>query len=91
MRRVILILLTLMLLMFFTDYIINGGVIFFNIYVWLIIALLSLTTSTRAIKSGPNLYEKRYLHMTISYVLLAASIACLVFIIILAVTRPYLL
>lgn len=91
MRRVILILLILMQLMFFINYIINDGIIFFNIYVWSVLGVISLVTGWRAVKAGPNLYENRRVHSGLSLTLFILSIASLLFILLIVFTRPYFL
>ncbi|AKG72971.1 hypothetical protein [Salinicoccus halodurans] len=91
MRRVILILLVLMQLMFFINYIINDGIIFFNIYVWSVLSLISLFTGWRAIRSEPNLYENRRFHFGLSLTLFILSIVSLIFIVLIAFTKPYFL
>lgn len=91
MRRVILILLILMQLMFFINYIINDGIIFFNIYVWSVLALISLISGWRAVKSEPNLYENRRVHFALSLTLFLLSITSLAFIILIVFTKPYFL
>jgi|GEM_PF-1557034 len=91
MRRVILILLILMQFMFFINYIINDGIIFFNIYVWSVLGIISLVTGWRAIKSGPNLYENRRVHSGLSLTLFILSIASLLFVLLIVFTKPYFL
>lgn len=89
MRRVILILLVLMQLMFFINYVINDGIIFFNVYVWAVFSLISLLAGWRALKSEPNLYENRKIHSSLSLTLFIVSILSMVFILFIVFTRPY--
>lgn len=89
MRRVILILLVLMQLMFFINYVINDGIIFFNVYVWSVFSLISLLAGWRALKSEPNLYENRKIHSSLSLTLFIVSILSMVFILFIVFTRPY--
>lgn len=91
MRRVILILLILMLMMSFINAIINHRLVFFNTYVWLVIALSSSFASVRAIRTGPNLYESKRLHNILAYSLLILSVFSIIFIIINAFLRPYII
>ncbi|MFC3419474.1 hypothetical protein ACFOLA_08315 [Salinicoccus hispanicus] len=91
MRRVILILLILMQVMFFINYIINDGVIFFNIYVWALLSLISLTAGWKATNSEPNLYENSNIHLALSITLLLMSVMSLIFILLIIITRPYFL
>ncbi|GAB3067482.1 hypothetical protein ACFOU0_00600 [Salinicoccus sesuvii] len=91
MRRVILILLILTQAMFFINYIINDGVIFFNIYVWASLSLISLIAGWRATISEPNLYENGRIHLTLSITLLLMSLMSLIFILLIVITRPYFL
>lgn len=91
MRRVILILLVLMQFMFFINYIINDGIIFFNIYVWFALSLISLFAGWRAVRSEPNLYESRKFHFGLALTLFILSIVSLIFILIIVFTRPYFL
>lgn len=89
MRRVILILLVLMQLMFFINYVINDGIIFFNVYVWSVFSLISLLAGWRALKSEPNLYENRKIHSSLSLTLFIVSILSMVFILFIVFTKPY--
>lgn len=89
MRRVILILLVLMQLMFFINFVINDGIIFFSIYVWAALSIISLISGWRAIKSEPNLYESRKIHLTLSLSLFLLSVISLVFILIIVILRPF--
>ncbi|WP_411843256.1 hypothetical protein [Salinicoccus sp. HZC-1] len=89
MRRVILILLILMQLMFFINYVINDGIIFFNIYVWSALSIISVLAGWRAVKSEPNLYENRKIHSILSFTLFIFSILSLVFILFVVLTKPY--
>ncbi len=89
MRRVILILLVLMQLMFFINFVINDGIIFFSIYVWAVLSIISLISGWRALKSEPNLYENRKIHLTLSLSLFLLSVISLVFILIIVILRPF--
>lgn len=88
MRRVILILLVLMQLMFFLNFVINDGIIFFSIYVWAVLSIISLISGWRAVKSEPNLYESRKIHLSLSLSLFLLSATSLIFILILVISRP---
>lgn len=76
-RRVILVLLVLLQLIFFLDFIINTDVIFINIYIWLGISMISTYVGWRSIHSEPNLDEHMLTHKIISHTLLYISIAAL--------------
>mgnify|MGYP005831217301 CR=1 FL=1 len=89
MRRVILILLILMQIMFYINYIVNDGIIFFNIYVWALLNLISLMAGWKAAKSEPNLYENRHIHFALSVILLLMSVMSLIFMLLIILTRPY--
>ena len=62
MRRVILILLMLIQILFFINYTINDGIIFYNIYIWFTIAALAIIVGVRAFRSEPHLNESRHMH-----------------------------
>ncbi|MFB9860559.1 MULTISPECIES: hypothetical protein [Salinicoccus] len=91
MRRVILILLILMQAMFFINYIVNNGVIFFSIYIWALLSIISFISSWRAVVAEPNLYENRSIHLSLSLTLLIMSLMSLIFVALIAATRPYFL
>lgn len=83
MRRVILVLLVLLQLIFFLDFIINTEVIFVNIYIWLGISIISAYVGYRSIRSEPNLDEHMLTHKIISYALFYLSliaIGCIIYI-----------
>lgn len=89
MRRVILILLMLIQLLFFINYSINDDIIFFNIYIWFTVAALAIFTGIRAYRSEPNLNESLALHSYFSLALIIISAASVLFIIYVAITEPY--
>lgn len=89
MRRVILILLMLIQILFFINYSINDSIIFFNIYIWFIVAALAMVTGIRAFRAEPNLNESQALHLYFSAALIIISAASVLFIIYVAITEPY--
>lgn len=89
MRRVILILLMLIQILFFINLTINDGIIFYNIYIWFTVAALALFTGIRAYRSEPNLNESRRIHLYFSLSLIIISCASVLFIFYIALTEPY--
>lgn len=83
MRRVILVLLILLQLIFFLDFILNSEFIFINIYIWLGISIISAVVGYRSTRSEPNLDESMLTHKIISYSLMwlsLISIGCIIYI-----------
>ena len=83
MRRVILVLLILLQLIFFLDFILNREVIFINVYVWLGISMITSFVGYRSAHSEPNLDESMLTHKIISYTLMLLSlisIGCVIYI-----------
>lgn len=89
MKRAILILLMLIQILFFINYSVNDGIIFFNIYIWFTVAVLAIITGIRTIRSEPNLNESPVLHLYFSLALIIISAASLLFVIYVAITEPY--
>lgn len=83
MRRVILVLLILLQLIFFLDFILNREVIFINVYLWLGISMITSFVGYRSVHSEPNLDESMLTHKIISYTLMflsLISIGCIIYI-----------
>lgn len=80
-----------MLVMSFTNAVVNHRLIFFNNYIWTAIAPFSVVVSIRALKIGPNLYENSRLHNTLACTLLILGILSLIFIIITAFLPSYMI
>lgn len=91
MRRVISILLILMQLLFFINYFLNEGVMFFNLYLWAFTAIFGIMMGIRSWRNGPYLYENHFLYTATYLIVSLLSILSLLFIVFLFVTRPYLL
>ena len=91
MRRVISILLILMQLLFFINYFLNEGVMFFNLYLWAFTSVFGILMGIRSWKNGPYLYENQFLYKTTHLTLSTISILSLLFIFFLIITRPDLL
>lgn len=91
MRRVISILLILMQLLFFINYFLNEGVMFFNLYLWAFTAIFGIMMGVRSWKNGPYLYENHFFYKTIYLILSIISILSVLFIFFMLLTRPYLL
>lgn len=91
MRRVISILLILMQLLFFINYFLNEGMMFFNLYLWAFIAVFGIMMGVRSWKNGPYLYENHFLYKATYSILFIISILSVMFIFFLFITRPYLL
>lgn len=91
MRRVISILLILMQLLFFINYFLNEGMMFFNLYLWAFIAVFGIMMGVRSWKNGPYLYENHFLYKATYLILFIISILSVMFIFFLFITRPYLL
>ncbi|MCK1975748.1 hypothetical protein LNK15_01585 [Jeotgalicoccus huakuii] len=89
MRRVILILLIIIQILFFINYSINDGIIFYNIYIWFTLSALSVITGIRAFRSEPNLNESRQIHSYFSLSLIIISISSILFIVYIAIMQPY--
>lgn len=89
MRRVILILLMLIQILFFINYSINDGIIFYNIYIWFTLAALAIITGIRAFRSEPHLNESRNMHSYFSLALMIISCASVLFILYIAIMQPY--
>lgn len=89
MRRVILILLIIIQILFFINYSINDGIIFYNIYIWFTLSSLSVITGIRAFRSEPNLNESRQIHSYFSLSLIIISISSILFIVYIAIMQPY--
>ncbi|CAM4210960.1 MULTISPECIES: hypothetical protein [Jeotgalicoccus] len=89
MRRVILILLMLIQILFFINYSINDGIIFYNIYIWFTLAALAIITGIRAFRSEPHLNESRNMHSYFSLALIIISCASVLFILYIAIMQPY--
>lgn len=89
MRRVILILLIIIQILFFINYSINDGIIFYNIYIWFTLSALSVITGIRAFRSEPNLNESRQIHSYFSLSLIIISISSILFIAYIAIMQPY--
>lgn len=89
MRRVILILLMLIQILFFINYSINDGIIFYNIYIWFTLAALAIVTGIRAFRSEPHLNESRNMHSYFSLALIIISCASVLFILYIAIMQPY--
>lgn len=89
MRRVILILLMLIQILFFINYSINDGIIFYNIYIWFTLAALAIITGIRAFQSEPHLNESRNMHSYFSLALIIISCASVLFILYIAIMQPY--
>ncbi|CAD2072643.1 hypothetical protein JEOAER750_00354 [Jeotgalicoccus aerolatus] len=89
MRRVILILLMLIQILFFINYTINDGIIFYNIYIWFTIAALAIIVGVRAFRSEPHLNESRHMHSYFSLALIIVSCASVLFILYIAIMQPY--
>lgn len=88
MTRVILMLLTMIQAMFFVNIVLNEGVIFFSIYSWSIVALLSLYISLKAFNtssSNSDVELNNYLSLT----LMTFSVVSIGFIIYLAIFKPF--
>lgn len=73
MRRVILVLLIVMQLMFFLNFILNSDVLFGNIYIWIVMTLISLYIGYISINSEANLDENMFTHKLISWSLFILS------------------
>ena len=91
MRRVISILLILMQLLFFINYFLNEGVMFFNLYVWAFTAIFGIMMGIRSWRNGSYLYENHFLYKATYLILFIISILSMLFIFFLLITRPYLL
>lgn len=89
MRRVILILLMLIQILFFINFSINDGIIFYNIYIWFTLAALAIITGIRAFRSEPHLNESRNMHSYFSLALIIISCASVLFILYIAIMQPY--
>lgn len=89
MRRVILILLMLIQILFFINYSINDGIIFYNIYIWFTLAALAIITGIRSFRSEPYLNESRRMHSYFSLALIIISCASVLFILYIAIMHPY--
>ncbi len=89
MRRVILILLMLIQILFFINYTINDGIIFYNIYIWFTLAALAIITGIRAFRSEPHLNESRNMHSYFSLALIIVSCTSVLFILYIAIMQPY--
>lgn len=91
MRRVISILLILMQLLFFINYFLNDGLMFFNLYLWAFTAVFGIMLGVRSWRNGPYLYENLFLYKITYLILSIISISSVLFILYLLITRPYLL
>lgn len=91
MRRVISVLLIMMQLLFFLNYFINGSIMQLNLYLWIFTALFGALISYRLWSNAPHIYESEKLYMAMRISLSAVSAASIIFILILVITRPYLL
>ena len=91
MRRVISILLILMQLLFFINYFLNEGVMFFNLYLWAFTAIFGIMMGIRSWRNGSYLYENHFLYKATYLILFIISILSMLFIFYLLITRPYLL
>ena len=91
MRRVILVLLVILQLIFFLDFFINTDFIFINIYLWLGISMISGYVGWRSIQSEPNLDENMRTHKVISHSLLYISVAAILCIIYILVFKGYII
>ena len=91
MRRVISILLILMQLLFFINYFLNEGVMFFNLYLWAFTAIFGIMMGIRSWRNGSYLYENHFLYKATYLILFIISILSMLFIFFLLITRPYLL
>ena len=91
MRRVILVLLVILQLIFFLDFFINTDFIFINIYLWLGISMISGYAGWRSIQSEPNLDENMRTHKVISHSLLYISVAAILCIIYIFVFKGYII
>lgn len=89
MRRVILILLIIIQILFFINYSINDGIIFYNIYIWFILSILSVITGISAFRSEPNLNESRKIHSYFSLALIIIALTSILFIFYIAIMQPY--
>lgn len=91
MRRVISILIILMQLLFFINYFLNEGVMFFNLYLWAFTAIFGIMMGVRSWRNGPYLYENHFFYKASYLILFIISILSVLFIFFLLITRPYLL
>lgn len=91
MRRVILVLLVILQLIFFLDFFINTEVIFINIYIWLGISIISSYVGWRSIRSEPNLDEHMRTHKIISHSLLYISVAAVLCIAYIFIFKGYII
>lgn len=91
MRRVISVLLILMQLLFFLNYLINGSIMQLNLYLWIFTALFGALVSYRLWSNAPHMHESEKLYMTMRISLSVVSTASIIFILMLVIARPYLL
>ena len=91
MRRVISVLLIIMQLLFFINYFINASIMQLNLYLWAFTALFGVLISIRLWRNAPHIYVIEALYLAMRSSLSAVSAASLIFIMILIMSRPYLL
>lgn len=88
MTRVILMLLTMIQAIFFVNIILNEGVIFFTIYSWSIVALLSLYISVKAFNTSSSNSDDE-LNNYFSLTLMTISLVSIGFVAYLAIFKPF--
>ena len=87
MLRVIMVLFTLMQILFMISYVTNNGIIFFSIYFWIMLSLISIGISLINIYSKTNQSYIKY-RRPFSYVLLITTIITIIYIILIIVMHP---
>lgn len=89
MSRVILILLLFIQMLFFINFMMNEGIIFFNVYIWVFVALISIVAGTRDFMKDQISSESRQLQGYFSLTLVTLSISSLLFVLYVVMTEPY--
>ncbi|CAD2072442.1 hypothetical protein [Phocicoccus pinnipedialis] len=89
MTRVILILLLFIQMLFFINFTLNEGILFFNIYIWVSVALISIVAGARDFMKEQVSRESTQLQGYFSLTLVTLSLSSLVFVLYIVVTEPY--
>lgn len=89
MSRVILLLLLFIQMLFFINFTLNEGIIFFNVYIWVSVALISIVAGTRDFMKDQISSESMQLQGYFSLTLVTLSISSLLFVLYVVVTEPY--
>ena len=89
MTRVILILLLFIQLLFFVNFTLNDGILFFNVYIWVSVALISIVAGARDFMKDQIFSDSTQLYGYFSLTLVTLSLSSLVFVLYIVVTEPY--